>query len=99
LRASKFRMRLFTAIDIPNDVQRNLRVLVDRLRPAARIAWSAVEKMHVTTKFIGEWPEERLEDMKATLQGVGSPGSDRDYGWGARLVSESEESARFSGLA
>jgi len=66
-------MRLFTGIDLPLDVQHNLRMLVDRLRPSARISWSTVEKMHITTKFIGEWPEDRLDELKATLARVSSP--------------------------
>ncbi len=78
-------MRLFTAIDIPDEVRRNLRNLVEKLRPTARIAWSPVENLHVTTKFIGEWPENRLDEMKAVLGGVGSPGvveiSVRGLGW------------------
>jgi len=78
-------MRLFTAIDIPAEVQRNLHGLLDRLRPTAKIAWSTVEKLHVTTKFIGEWPEHRLEEMKGTLQKVCSPGAIeitvRGLGW------------------
>jgi 2'-5' RNA ligase len=68
-------MRLFTAIDIPDEVRNNLRSLLERLRPAARIGWSPVENLHVTTKFIGEWPENRLEEMKAVLGGVKPPGT------------------------
>jgi len=60
-------MRLFAAIDIPADLQDALRCFVDHLRPAAKIGWSPVENLHVTTKFIGEWPEPRLDEMKRTL--------------------------------
>ena len=67
-------MRLFTAIDIPDGIRKNLHTLLERLRPTARISWSAPEKLHVTTKFIGEFPEERLEEMKTALKTVGSPG-------------------------
>ena len=63
-------MRLFAAIDIPADVTEALRAFVDRLRPTAKIAWSPVENLHITTKFIGEWPEPRLDDMKWTLASV-----------------------------
>jgi 2'-5' RNA ligase len=84
-------MRLFTAIDIPGDVQQNLAALLNRLRPAARIAWSTVEKLHITTKFIGEWPEEQLEELKTVLKGVGSPGpfkvAIRGLGWFPNLKS------------
>jgi 2'-5' RNA ligase len=78
-------MRLFAAIDIPEHVKHKLHTLVERLRPTAKISWSPVENLHVTTKFIGEWPEERLEEMKRTLASVGSPGamqiSVRGIGW------------------
>jgi 2'-5' RNA ligase len=60
-------MRLFTAIDLPHDVQGQLGVLLDRLRPAAKLSWSAVEKLHITTKFIGEWPEDRLDEIRRAL--------------------------------
>jgi 2'-5' RNA ligase len=78
-------MRLFTGIDLPPEVQHNLRELLHRLRPAADISWSTVEKMHITTKFIGEWPEDRLDEMKATLTLVGPAGpieiAVRGLGW------------------
>jgi len=60
-------MRLFVAIDIPAEITDALRCFVDRLRPTAKIGWSAVDNLHVTTKFIGEWPEPRLDEMKHAL--------------------------------
>ena len=63
-------MRLFTAIDLPREVLANLGRLVDTLRPAARLKWSPVENLHITTKFIGEWPEGRLDEMKGALAGM-----------------------------
>lgn len=60
-------MRLFTGLDLPAEVVANLERLVESLRPAARIQWSAPSNLHVTTKFIGEWPEERLVELKNTL--------------------------------
>ena len=68
-------MRLFTAIDIPTDLTEALRSFVSRLRPTAKISWSPVENLHVTTKFIGEWPEQRLDEMKHALASVPVPGS------------------------
>lgn len=41
--------------------------LLKRLKPLAQLSWSRVENLHITTKFIGEWPEERLDDMKRAL--------------------------------
>ena len=66
-------MRLFTAIDIPADVKARLAALLDRLRPLAKLHWIPVKKLHITTKFIGEWPEERLEDLKQVLAAIASP--------------------------
>jgi RNA 2',3'-cyclic 3'-phosphodiesterase len=60
-------MRLFTGLDLPGEVVRNLEALVARLRPTARIHWSPPANLHVTTKFIGEWPEQRLPELQAAL--------------------------------
>jgi len=63
-------MRLFVALDIPAEIKDALRCFVDRLRPTANIGWSTVDNLHVTTKFIGEWPEPRLDEMKHALNSV-----------------------------
>jgi 2'-5' RNA ligase len=60
-------MRLFTGLELADDVAGNLAELIRRLKPAARIHWSPPENLHVTTKFIGEWPEARLGELKAAL--------------------------------
>jgi RNA 2',3'-cyclic 3'-phosphodiesterase len=60
-------MRLFTGIDLPGEVLANLERLLDRLRPAARIKWSPPANLHITTRFIGEWPQDRLEELKTAL--------------------------------
>jgi 2'-5' RNA ligase len=78
-------MRLFTAIDIPRDVKDILSALLEPLRPLAKLGWTPLDKMHITTKFIGEWPPERLDEMKRTLAEVAAPGpvevSIRRLGW------------------
>ncbi len=60
-------MRLFTGLDLPHELVRELEKLIDRLRPQARINWSPPANLHITTKFIGEWPQERLDELKAAL--------------------------------
>ncbi len=67
-------MRLFTAITLPPDVIAALTRLIDRLRPTARIHWSPASNLHITTKFIGEWPKERLDELTATLRALPAPG-------------------------
>jgi 2'-5' RNA ligase len=61
-------MRLFVAIDLPPDVIANLESLLARLKPAAHINWSPIENLHITTKFIGEWPEDRLPELTSALR-------------------------------
>jgi RNA 2',3'-cyclic 3'-phosphodiesterase len=78
-------LRLFTAIDIPSDVKAALATLVDRLRPLAKLYWIPVDKLHITTKFIGEWPETRLDELKRALSAVRTSGpveiAIRRIGW------------------
>jgi len=47
--------------------------LLRELRPLAPINWSPLENLHITTKFIGAWPEERLEELTQALAGIKPP--------------------------
>jgi 2'-5' RNA ligase len=66
----KASMRLFVALDLPAATVQSLEELLDRLRPLARIHWSPPANLHITTKFIGEWPEARVDELKAALAAV-----------------------------
>ncbi len=78
-------MRLFTAIDLPANIEDALASVIVQLRPAARIHWNPRENLHITTKFIGEWPEERLDELVGALDGLaprdGIPIEVRGLGW------------------
>ncbi len=78
-------MRLFVGLDIPAQVTGSLERLVNQLRPTAKVNWSRPANLHITTKFIGEWPGERLEELKRTLAAVPRPGAleieVRGIGW------------------
>jgi 2'-5' RNA ligase len=63
-------MRLFVAIDLPAEVISALERLVNRLRPLARISWTRPDNWHLTTKFIGEWPEDRVGEIEAALRAL-----------------------------
>jgi 2'-5' RNA ligase len=63
-------MRLFTAIDLPKEILLRLERLMVELRTEAPIRWSPLDNLHVTTKFIGPWPEERLEELHAALSSI-----------------------------
>jgi RNA 2',3'-cyclic 3'-phosphodiesterase len=75
------RMRLFVAMDIPEDVRAAVAALVAPLRstnipagskrsphPGAR--WARIEGLHVTLKFIGEIPEEKVAGIVSALKAV-----------------------------
>ena len=63
-------MRLFVALDLPDPLLQTLDALTARLKPAAHIQWSRVANLHITTKFIGEWPELRLGELKSALSAI-----------------------------
>lgn len=63
-------MRLFTAIDLPTDILLRLERLISILRPEALVKWSPIDNLHLTTKFIGEWPESRVEELHDTLSSL-----------------------------
>jgi 2'-5' RNA ligase len=67
-------LRLFTGIAATHEINSRLDDLVCRLRPLARIRWSPSANFHITTKFIGAWPEDRVEEMKAALAGLRGAG-------------------------
>jgi 2'-5' RNA ligase len=78
-------MRLFTAIDLPAEMLLRLERLLSTLRPEALIKWSPLDNLHITTKFVGEWPEKRLDELHAALAGL-TPRETfdievRDLGW------------------
>jgi 2'-5' RNA ligase len=78
-------MRLFCGLSLAYEVRRNLELILQHLRPQASIHWSPPENLHITTKFIGEWPDERLEQLRSVLSTVPPPGAlkiaVRGLGW------------------
>jgi RNA 2',3'-cyclic 3'-phosphodiesterase len=64
-------MRLFVALDIDPEIRQRIAQFLDGVRgfaPDAR--WVSAESMHLTLKFIGEWPAERLDAVKDALAAV-----------------------------
>jgi 2'-5' RNA ligase len=66
-------MRLFVGLPVADPVGANLSALLRRLRPLADFRWTPVANLHVTTKFIGEFPETRVDELKRALAGVAPP--------------------------
>jgi RNA 2',3'-cyclic 3'-phosphodiesterase len=63
-------MRLFTGIALPRHVSDNLARVLKELRPLAPLNWSPMENLHITTKFIGEWPQQRLPELEEALENL-----------------------------
>lgn len=64
-------MRLFVALDIPENVRSTLSALVAKLRAACpEPRWVRMEGVHITLKFIGETQPEKLNDIKTALAQV-----------------------------
>ena len=67
-------MRLFVAVDIPQELKAALDSFLKPLRATAKLSWSRLDNLHITTQFIGDWPEARLEEMKLALAAVPTDG-------------------------
>lgn len=48
--------------------------MLEHLRPLAPLNWSPVDNFHITTKFIGNWPVERMDELRCALAGVARQG-------------------------
>jgi len=67
-------VRLFVALDFPEDVRRKVRDLIDQVKsqlPGA--GWVRTEGMHVTLKFIGYVEEKKAEPIAAALKEINLP--------------------------
>ena len=77
-------MRLFTGLSLPDAALLNLERRLRNLRPLASIRWSPLANLHITTKFIGEYPDVRLPELITVLRSIRSPIFQlqlRGFGW------------------
>jgi len=64
-------MRVFIAIDLPNEIRDALREIQRQLRSLTdSVRWVAPESIHITLKFVGEVPDKRVEDINTALRGL-----------------------------
>jgi RNA 2',3'-cyclic 3'-phosphodiesterase len=67
-------MRLFVALDIPEEVRASIAALAAKLRSVhANARWVNLDGAHLTLKFIGGVPAEKLEEIKTALARVAFP--------------------------
>ena len=62
-------MRLFIAVDLDNNLKEKIYNIVEKLKTTdCNIKWVEKENLHLTLKFIGETPEEKIETIKKSIQ-------------------------------
>lgn len=71
-------MRLFVALDLPEEVRRSLAEVIARLKPKCLDArWVRPESMHLTLKFIGhaiaDGDAQKLGELRTALATIHSP--------------------------
>ena len=64
-------MRLFVALEIAEQVRENLAALRENFSSiGSKIRWVPPENLHLTLKFIGSVPEQKLQAIIGALRGV-----------------------------
>lgn len=64
-------MRLFVAIELDAAVRSALKALQDRLRVGADgVRWVRIEQVHLTVKFLGEQPDDRVPRVCEAVAGA-----------------------------
>jgi len=64
-------MRLFVAAGVPDEIRTRLSAMKERLEPLSLpIRWVRPEGIHLTLKFLGEVPEDRVERIEGALKGM-----------------------------
>jgi len=78
-------MRLFLALDLPDAIRDRITLFLDGVRPFAPDArWMPPDSLHVTLKFIGEYPDDALDQLKQSLSTITAPAPQihfRGYGF------------------
>ncbi len=66
-------LRLFVAVDIPNDVREALSRLHTDLKrlDLSRLRWVRPESVHLTLKFLGDTPAEKVPAIEEALSSSG----------------------------
>lgn len=67
-------MRIFIALDIPEEIRRRISRYTQQVRSLAPDSrWSRPEALHVTLKFVGNADGAKVAEMKRALHGISLP--------------------------
>jgi 2'-5' RNA ligase len=81
-------MRLFIAIELPEGVHTALAASQAKLRASlggGGVSWTKPENFHLTLKFIGEWPEQRVVELCESLREILVPALELSLGLAGAL--------------
>lgn len=60
-------IRLFAALNIPEEIKDKLIEVRNSVIPNSNFKWESREKLHLTLKFIGDFPAENVDQIKSEL--------------------------------
>jgi len=63
-------LRLFVAVELGPEIQGRLVAVQDVLRACSAVRWVRPENLHLTLKFLGEVPRERILQIREALERV-----------------------------
>jgi 2'-5' RNA ligase len=63
-------LRLFLAVDLPDQLRRNVAALCGQVTNAR---WTKPEQLHITLRFMGKTPEEALPEIRCRLSEIRRP--------------------------
>ena len=69
-------LRLFVAIAVPEEIKARLAALQRKWRErlgGASVSWTRPENFHLTLRFLGDVPSNRLDDLTGALAGAAAP--------------------------
>lgn len=88
-------MRLFLSLPLPPDLQKRLLALQDELASSDwSVKWTPPENLHLTLHFLGETPENLLEDFQHDLSAMSHARRPFDLGVGGLGVFPNWEDPR-----
>ncbi len=62
-------MRVFIAIDLLPEIKKAIGTVIERLKAVkAPVKWVEEENLHITLKFLGEIPEDKLKRLEETVK-------------------------------
>jgi len=70
------KLRLFVAIGVPEDIQARLATVQRELREGlghSSVSWTRPENIHLTLRFLGDVPTNRIDELAAALAATAGP--------------------------